>query len=451
MEQSRPPIAIHPHISISEHNQPINLYEGQMRVGSPESDQTFPANGNIQLSWLPYSRLRFEVLVHSILFEPEEVFLQLNDGTKINGSVLNVNTKLETKESKLSGYIKRDPILQPEENQIQVHQAKFIVPNFKSLYARPVRYLDSEQISKGRLILRGGGWVITLDPVDQLKEIEKTLEQSSGFAVTHVGQLEKDNSSLFNSTDALEILEALTWYLWFAKGACTSPCLPTGFNDAGNEVWTIWKHEIIKPFSNPPSWLDSNNYNQFEEPFPGFIDLWFDESWTEVIKLAIHWYVEANSGEVTVESSIVLTQSALELLASAVLVENYKLYSRNSYEKLSAKKRICSLFDWAGIPTQLPPQLSELEKYAREKDWKDTTTAMTEIRNKITHPTKKNRAKLSGYPNKVKLEVHQLGLWNLELCLLRLFNYQNGYANRLREGRFVGQLDEVPWNLSSKS
>lgn len=458
-ESSIPPNAISPHISISEHNQPIDLYTGEMEIGK-ESDKIFQTNGNIQLCWLPYPRLQFEALISSIPFANyslEEVSLQLNDGKKIIGHVTNISIKSGTEGSRLSGLVKNTPIIQPEDSQIQAHRAKFLIPNFKELYGHPIHCLDSNanqiKTHRGRLLLKGGGWFITLDAVDQFKEIKETLNQSSGFAITHVGQLERDDSSSFSSTDALEILDALTWYLWFAKGAFTSPCLPAGFDSTGNEVWTIWNYGITKPFTNPPSWLDSSCNIQFEETFSEFMKLWLNESWKEVIQRAIYWYVEANSGEITIESSIVLTQSALELLASAILVEHYGWLSIDGYNKLSTMDLVHLLFKWAGIPTKIPSELTELCNYAKSNNNKleDTATAMTQIRNKIIHPNKKNREQLSRYSSKVRLEVHQLGLWNLELCLLRLFNHQNSYANRLKPNRWVGELDEVPWNISSKS
>jgi hypothetical protein len=461
MEKPSIPNAISPHISISEHNQPIDLYTGEMEIGKiSESDKMFQANGKIQLSWLPYPRLQFEASISSISFDftnhsLEDVSLQLDDKTKVIGHVTNISIKHGTEGSRLSGIVKNIPIIRPEDSQIQAHRAKFLVPNFSNLYGCPVRYLDTNtdqrRIQKGRLILHGGGWAITLDPVDQFKEIQENLKKSSGFAITHIGQLERDNSSSFSSTDALEILDALTWYLWFAKGACTSPCLPAGFDDEGNEVWRIWHYGTIKPFTNPLSWLDRHSYSSFEKPFARFMELWLDESWKEVIQRAIYWYVEANSGEITIDSSIVLTQSAFELLASAVLVEDYRWLSIDGYNKLSTMDLVRLLFKWAGIPTKIPSELTELCNYAKSYNWEDTATAMTQIRNKITHPTKKNREILREYSSKVKLEVHQLGLWNLELCILRLFNYQNSYANRLKPNRWVGDLDEVPWNISSKS
>jgi hypothetical protein len=45
-----------------------------------------------------------------------------------------------------------------------------------------------------------------------------------------------------------------------------------------------------------------------------------------------------------------------------------------------------------------------------------------------------------------RVESWLLTLWYLELSLLRLFNYQGTYANRLIRGGFSGnEAETVPW------
>ncbi len=186
---------------------------------------------------------------------------------------------------------------------------------------------------------------------------------------------------------------------------------------------------------------------QFEAAFPGFLKLWLDEDWEEVIRVAIHWYVEANAQAGSIEGSIVLTQTAFELLASAILVEHYGWLSTDGYEKIAASDRIRLLFLWAGIPISVPAELADLTRQAKADNWPDTATAMTMIRNTITHPTKKNREKFGKHLSGARVDAWTLGLWNLELCLLRLFNYRGKYGNRIKQ-RWVGEVEVVPWGPS---
>ncbi len=92
----------------------------------------------------------------------------------------------------------------------------------------------------------------------------------------------------------------------------------------------------------------------------------------------------------------------------------------------------------------IPAELTESLKAAKADNWTDAPAAMTAIRNAITHPTKRNRERLGRHPARIKHEVWSLGLWYLELCLLKLFKYQGVYANRLTR-RYQGQVEPVPW------
>ena len=93
--------------------------------------------------------------------------------------------------------------------------------------------------------------------------------------------------------------------------------------------------------------------------------LWLDDTWEEVIRVAIHWYIEANALAGSIEGSIVLTQTAFELLSSAVLTDHNGWLSQEGYDKLAAADRIRLLFLWAGIPTGIPGELSHLVKLAK--------------------------------------------------------------------------------------
>jgi hypothetical protein len=60
------------------------------------------------------------------------------------------------------------------------------------------------------------------------------------------------------------------------------------------------------------------------------MNVWLDDTWEEVIRVAIHWYIEANAQAGSVEGSIVQTQTAFELLASAVLTDHNDLICHKS-------------------------------------------------------------------------------------------------------------------------
>jgi hypothetical protein len=116
--------------------------------------------------------------------------------------------------------------------------ALFCLPNFTRLTGEPILYPDCS-CRANRLALEGGGWKIVLDCVENERACEEFLKASSGFAVTHIGRLERADGKTFTAVDARPILDALTWYMSFACGRWTGPCLPVGFDTIGQRVWEV--------------------------------------------------------------------------------------------------------------------------------------------------------------------------------------------------------------------
>lgn len=440
-----PPIpdALRPHVPIGQPDAPFNLYTGLIEF--TQNGKTFCADGCVRLVWYPSPTVQFEVprLPNGVRPTLGALSFRLEDGTTVKGAMatgLNLKVGKTGSFASMSGFVV-EQVIRPADGAVR--HVMFLLPNFQPLLGRPTRYPDGS-CHANRLTLRGDGWVITLDAVDDQEGIKMFLDSHSGFAISHVGRLEKEDGKPFAASDAWVVLEALAFYVSFSGGQWTGPCLPTGFNAAGEQVWQVWRSSRTVPFLERLSWLDSRHGQQFEDPFPGFMKLILDKNWEEIIQIAILWYVEANDLRGWVESSIVKTQTAFELLSSAVLVEQFRWLSTDGYEKIPAADRIRLLFLWAGIPTEIPAALAELTKQAKADNWPDTATAMTMIRNTITHPTKKNREKLGKHLKFSRTEAWILGMWNLELCLLRLFEYKGSYYNRITQ-KAAGTVEMVPW------
>ena len=85
--------------------------------------------------------------------------------------------------------------------------------------------------------------------------------------------------------------------------------------------------------------------------------------WNEAVRFAIHAYVECNSNPMSVEASLILGQIALELLSAAILVDDLSLHLLTDFEQARiwpAARKLSALLDQCGIPTALPPSLTQL-------------------------------------------------------------------------------------------
>jgi hypothetical protein len=324
-----------------------------------------------------------------------------------------------------------------------VNTVLFHVPNFRYLLGSAVCY-PSQRSALGRFVLTGEGWNVTVDARNDIRDCLSVLDDNSGYAMTHVGRLEKDDGTSFDTRDATRILEGLWWFLSFVQGRWTGPLLPVGFDATGRRVWECWHAKKVAPWSFHQTWVDDHHPEQPAELFPGFLRRWLDSDWNQVVRLAIHWYIEANAQAGAIEGAIVLCQSAFELLAWSIIVDDTGQMSAGEFDRLSAADKISHLLSWAGVPVAIPTSQSALQALALAKGWADAPVSLTRIRNPITHPSRRNRDRFQDYPPSARTEAWNLGLWLLEMCILRLCDYKGSYGNRLIR-RFKGDVERVPW------
>ena len=199
--------------------------------------------------------------------------------------------------------------------------------------------------------------------------------------------------------------------------------------------------------------------SELNQAFVGFMKKWDDKTVRDSLKTAISLYVEANQASGGTESAIVLSQSTLELLASLHADEHLKgRPCKNRFNDISADERIRWLLEDLVIPVEIPSDTKEIKIYCniklRDQEYKDGPKAITFLRNGIIHPSRKHTRRLHDTEDKIKLQALSLGIWYVEMVLLRFFNYGGHYANRLwrfHDSSFRGGsgfFQQVPWGTS---
>lgn len=269
---------------------------------------------------------------------------------------------------------------------------------------------------------------------------------SAGYSITHVGRLERTDGQSFDGTDADEALAAIGFFLSFCRGAWTFPMLLVGEATDGSEPVQNWRCPRIDAAPTHRSWFNHLSSDGFGA-IGGLVAKLAEPIWNETIRLALHWYVVCNKPDsVSIEGAIVLQQTAFELLAWTLLVDERKILSTDGIQKLPASDRIRLLLSSCGIPLEIPPGLSDLATVAKAENWQDGPHATTEIRNALVHASPKKRARIFGHGNGSRTDAWTLGQWYLELILLRLFDYNADYSSRLRRGVLENEaVRAVPW------
>lgn len=248
----------------------------------------------------------------------------------------------------------------------------------------------------GRNTLIAEGWHITIDARRQHREIVEVLHASSGYGFTHVAEIRRTDGAMFTAVDASEVLWCLAGLLSFARGAWVAPMLPVGYNVKGVVAWREWGEPRCSEWHTPQSWIDDHHQEDLAQVAPGFFERWYRGGcWQESVWRAVGLYVEGNAvggrHPGMIETRVILAQAGLELLAWVLLDDGCNQpigEERRPTDK--AAERIRGLLTRAHIPSPDPNLLPALDRFTLDCRAEDAVHAVTELRNRFTHPRRRD-------------------------------------------------------------
>ena len=444
--------ALKPFYQSEEPNRPIPLYTGTLEV--IQEGVSRQGNGVIKLNWFPHPQIEFTLTCNeSLSLDSAKVAFKFSEIETSIESLISINERFNSSERaiEISGRV-RKPIIIGSGQSLSYLQ--FHLTNFEDFFGSTVAVIkDSEgTFYAQRAFFEADGWKITIDQLRTTTSSIRTLKSKGGYAITHVGKLERTNKEFFTADESSTILKGLSDFLSFVQGFRIAPMLLIGYDSNANAVWKEWAASNAVSWQNVNSWAWGLTAKSIATAFPGFLNWW--NSWGDAAKRAIYWYVESNTQAGAIEGSCVLEQATLELIAWVHLEADFENDSRLLKQERQfkyASQKLNHLFSKQGIPQELPSDLTALIELASSRGWDKTgASVFVKVRNNITHSDPDNRNVLSEIPVAARVEAWELGLWYLELVLLRLFNYQGEYFYRLRSGdRYFGDLDTVPWSASN--
>ncbi len=449
MSSTEPNTALSSVYSTINQNSTIKLYDGPLTI--EQNGIKIATSGTVNLEWLRYPEIKFNITESNSntrkdlnRFTLEQAFLYLpicQEGVKVHILERNVNVNQQKSNTKLSGKA-LEPIRVGKGHDL-THMLVHL-PNFCNTLGEYICYCDTHWM--GRFVLEENGWKLTVDKVDNYIELYNSLEVLGGYAITHVAKLERTNGNTFNAEEASSLLEDMSYFFSFTRGFWTCPAMELGFDKNENKVWEKWNKPITNSWRYVNSWFNSQKPQVLADLWPGFYQRLHDTTWEKTIKQAIHWYVAANTLAGGLEGAIILAQTGHELLAWTLFVAEDPL-TKDRFDKLPASDKLRSLLLRLKISLTVPSSLVCLSQLRKSEKWVDGPHAVTDIRNKLVHPTPKNLQRISSLSYDTLRDAHTLGLWYLELVLLYLFNYKGNYANRLPYNRYASQDEPVPWVL----
>jgi len=422
-------------------NEEIKLYEGQIVL----EPKTLKVEGNAEVLMRFIPKLEINVDAESSKFFKN---LMVGNEIEIYFPSIQITSKFMIKKSSVGKAIRivaiphKEPILLGTPNKAT--KVIFHILNFPEFYGKTDATISEKSRfeRRGHVILKADGWQIRIMAVRNFKALFKSLKNEGGYVITHIGEIENLKKNDFQKEECEKILLVLHYYLSFAGGYFTGPILPIGLNKDNKRIWEEWYTGVKTEYKPTLSWFDTRHGELLEEVFPGFFKQWHKVIWNEPIETAIYWYLRSNTLEGGTDGAIILAQSALELLAYTYCVEDKNIWTYEVFKNKSASEKIKELLTSLDIPINIPSSLSSLFSMGQNFTWTGPQ-AFTEIRNFLVHPGQKRKC-LAGLELPL-VEVWKLGLWYIELILLRLFEHTGVYAERLKNGRWEGDVSHVPW------
>lgn len=262
-------------------------------------------------------------------------------------------------------------------------------------------------------------------------------------SLTHVLKLERIDGKPFSGEAASGHLWLLSWFLSFALGRDCSVVCHVGFGHDGKTVWRSFRGPEAP--SARQSWFDERHGDMLEELFPLFARYWrgSDEA-AMALRRAIHWYTQANTngGKPSIYTGIVVSQAALELLASQYRVKYGEFIDKTSCKESRVSRKIRLMLKNFSI--SLDFNNLALELFLRSENgkqkWEDQLHAIVDVRNSLVH------AKMKDDFTDCLTDVWRVGLHYTELAILALCGYQGKYQDRLRAAHNQTQPRRVPWS-----
>jgi len=327
----------------------------------------------------------------------------------------------------------------------------FLLSNFSSYHGTTVRTAD-DGVNTGRLTMEAGGWLLEVDQHTDARDVRKALRMEGGYGVGHVGRLAREDRATFDRGQADDMLGLLHFLFSFARGFRCGPVLSVGLSD-GERVCERWTRPNVSRWTGLRSWFPTVELDDLPHLLHGFRGRWTAPVWRRPLRMAIHWYCAANENEGALEGSLVLAQTALELLTWTYFEEEGTPEQLEAVDREAAFRSFERLLDELDIPVDVPVSPPELRTLAAMiRDESDTSIRsgpelITRVRNWVVHPTERRRRLLEQVPPPSRRAVRELALWYVELLLLRLLAYDGHYVNRLGQPAVrMGSDELVPWS-----
>ena len=262
--------------------------------------------------------------------------------------------------------------------QVPIRTAEFLLINFLKFYGATdtVRRGGGRVERVGRLHLQADQWDIEIRAVDRLGDKIEVVKATRGYCVTHKGTITRADGGSFSSGELEELVKGLEMFLSFARSRSCGIALIDGFDDQRGVVWSRWGSPHVTPGAGVSRWLKKNLFDdELAEIFPDFWKHYRTSNGS--LANIIDWYL--NSAETSMHAGIILSQVALESLASYIL--------RRDKGGQPAADFIHDALGQLGLQNavSVTNALPDLCQHIQAQNWRHGSHALAKLRNNLVH------------------------------------------------------------------
>lgn len=433
-------------IKMEDPNQSILIYSGKFTL--VRNDKTLILDGRISYDWIPTNGVRFigkilenelEILNLLDAKPTTELFIenQFFGICRISGTKIGIEPTVE-------GFLLKNSVL--GDKSVPVSSIRFTIPNLMDFHADPIKLVENNSIQfcRRRIVFKNKDYQITIDGFPYYDKLKEKLSSKGGYLIQYNGEIKKIKGSIHYS-DLRDLTVSFSVFLSFINGRRCATLFHQGIYD--NEVvWTDYTPSKLDLYKSVFTWSVYDDTSGFNDLWVNFHRLWSKKGDRDFLNSIIHWYLEANKNSGYVEGSIILTQVGLELAYNWYVIENKKLIIGKDADNITAANKMRLLLSQIELESDLPETLTSLKQFIIDNDLTDGIEAFVQIRNALIHSQEDKRKRLHKIDTEVLIEALQLGLWYLELSILKVLNYNGKYQFRCSGNLWKGTNNlKVPW------
>lgn len=295
-------------------------------------------------------------------------------------------------------------------------------------FAEPASFTDSN--------LLVGPWRLAL------RSIPDAHPRLQAYCTTQVLDVRRADGSAFPPREADHLLEWICDALTFAAGRVVGSALVQGFC-GDRPAFLRWSCSVTDPWRHAESWWDPRV--RTTRPLESLLNHWSqatsDEQTAQVLRRMARIYASVHMTS-ALDTAIPIAGVGLELMAWDALRRREKLITADEFDrKVPTAYTLRLALRLAGIPTKLPTSLTNLQQFV-SGELVDGPSALTQVRNRLTHPPKSN-AEWPGVDPMI--EARNLAIDYLGLLVLASIGYTDTFRPVIGATGYPGEERPVPW------